>query len=97
MGYKSEKNYFVLRACLEFIMHQHIDSAKYLMETFWTEPDESGRLFLNLVRFVIEGCERKDVEILKAVKAKYARLLARDPSLNNYLHQIAVRHTKKGL
>ena len=41
MGYKTEANYFILWACLEFIMHQHIDSAKKLVDSFWTEPDEN--------------------------------------------------------
>lgn len=67
-------------------MHQHIDSAKKLVDSFWNEPDENERIFVNIVRYTVEACERKNFDIMKAVKDNYARVLARDPSLNDYLH-----------
>jgi len=44
-GYKSEKNYFILRAIFEFLMHGFIPSAKTVAKEMWDEDDFDSQVF----------------------------------------------------
>ena len=77
MGYKSEKNLFILRAAFEFMMQNRIESANNLIELFWTEEkheeDEEGlsRIYHNFYKNIIYGIENSDIDFIRIVVSKY--------------------------
>lgn len=94
-GYPNEAGLYKLRAVLEYLAFNKIESARTCLEKLWDENDNN--YYKNMAKAVIVCVEKDRFDVMKKVKENYQAIIASDPSLFEYLNRICVVHFKKPL
>jgi hypothetical protein len=85
----SEADLFLARACLQALCFKKLYHANSLFEHTFPAADRPTTPLANFIQFLILTSEREAPAVFRALRTRYAPVLARDPAFEGYLDRIA--------
>mmetsp|Transcript_6806 Transcript_6806/g.21934 ORF Transcript_6806/g.21934 Transcript_6806/m.21934 type:complete len:312 (-) Transcript_6806:39-974(-) len=84
----SEADLFLARACLQALCFNKLYHANSLFEHTFSDADRPTTPLANFIQFLILTSEREAPAVFRALRTRYAPVLARDPAFEGYLDRI---------
>eukprot|EP01089_Gocevia_fonbrunei_P003298 TRINITY_DN13230_c0_g1_i1.p1 TRINITY_DN13230_c0_g1~~TRINITY_DN13230_c0_g1_i1.p1 ORF type:complete len:294 (-),score=49.46 TRINITY_DN13230_c0_g1_i1:20-901(-) len=89
-GYPSEKDLYIARAVLQYLILGNLKDANIIFDIFCQKEAGLSTPLINFLRFLLQTLERDAYPLFTVLKTKYKISIERDPSFSQYLDQVGL-------